>query len=69
MEIPQFGLLIISFLLMLVTLVLAFVPILPGPLMPWAVGIVYGVLTGWQRITPLAAIIMTVLMLVGVTAD
>jgi uncharacterized protein YqgC (DUF456 family) len=54
---------------MVVTLILAFVPILPGPLMPWAVGIVYGALTGWQRVTPIAAIMMTLLMLVGVTAD
>jgi len=45
------------------------VPILPGPLMPWAVAIVYGVFTGWTRITPLAAIVMTLLMVVGVTAD
>ena len=62
-------LLILASIMMVVTLVLAFVPILPGPLMPWAVAIVYGILTGWQRITPLAAVIMTLLMLVGVTAD
>ncbi len=63
------SILLLATALMLVTLVLAFIPILPGPLMPWAVGIVYGIFTGWQRITPLAAIIMTLLMLVGVTAD
>lgn len=62
-------LLILATVMMLVTLALAFVPILPGPLMPWAVAIVYGVLTGWTRITPLAAIVISVLMVVGVTAD
>lgn len=62
-------LLILATAMMLITLVLAFIPILPGPLMPWAVGIVYGALAGWQRVTPLAAIIMTLLMLIGVTAD
>ncbi len=62
-------LLILATALMIVTLVLAFIPILPGPLMPWAVAIVYGILTGWQRVTPLAALIVTLLMLVGVTAD
>ncbi len=62
-------LLILATALMVVTLVLAFIPILPGSLMPWAVGIVYGLLTGWTRITPLAGVIMTLLMLVGVTAD
>jgi uncharacterized protein YqgC (DUF456 family) len=56
-------------ILMVITLVLAFVPILPGPLMPWAVAIVYGTITGWQRVTPVAAVIMTLLMLVGVTSD
>jgi uncharacterized protein YqgC (DUF456 family) len=69
LEISPTLLLILATALMIVTLVLAFIPILPGPLMPWAVAIVYGVLTGWQRVTPLAAIIMTLLMLVGVTAD
>jgi uncharacterized protein YqgC (DUF456 family) len=54
---------------MIITLVLAFIPILPGTLMPWAVGVVYGALTGWQRVTPVAAGVMTLLMLVGVTAD
>jgi uncharacterized protein YqgC (DUF456 family) len=69
LEISPTLLFVLATALMLVTLVLAFIPILPGPLMPWAVGIVYGILTGWQRITPLAALIMTLLMLVGVTAD
>lgn len=54
---------------MLITIGLSFIPILPGPLLPWAVGIVYGALTNWERLTPAAAVIMTVLMLVGVTAD
>lgn len=69
LEISPTLLLILATVLMLVTLVLAFIPILPGPLMPWAVAIVFGALTGWQRVTPLAAVIMTLLMLVGVTAD
>ena len=69
LELSAALLLILATVLMLVTLVLAFVPILPGPLMPWAVAIVYGALSGWQRVTPFAAIIMTVLMLIGVTAD
>jgi uncharacterized protein YqgC (DUF456 family) len=69
LTIDQNLLLVLASAMMVLTLILAFVPILPGPLMPWAVAIVYGVLTGWQRITPLAAVIMTLLMLVGVTAD
>lgn len=62
-------LLVLATALMIVTLVLAFIPILPGSLMPWAVGIVYGLLTGWTRITPFSAILITMLMLIGVTAD
>ena len=69
MQIDPTILLILATALMLVTLVLALIPILPGSLMPWAVGIVYGALTGWQRVTPAAAAVMTGLMLVGVTAD
>lgn len=69
MQVDPTLLLILASTMMVVTLVLAFIPILPGSLMPWAVGIVYGALTGWQRVTPVAAVIMTLLMLVGVTAD
>jgi uncharacterized protein YqgC (DUF456 family) len=54
---------------MLMAFGLSFVPILPGPLLPWAVGIAFGFLNSWQRLTPAAGISMTVLMLIGVTAD
>jgi uncharacterized protein len=69
MQLAPTLLLALATILMLVTIGLSFIPILPGPLLPWAVGIVYGALTGWQRLTPAAAVVMTVLMLVGVTAD
>jgi hypothetical protein len=68
-EIAPTLLLILTTLLMLVAVGLAFIPILPGPLLPWAVGVAFGFLDGWQRLTPAAGIIMTALMLVGVTAD
>lgn len=62
------SLLLVS-ILMLVAFILSFIPILPGPIIPWLVGIVFGFLNGWDRLTPAAGIVMTLLMLVGATAD
>lgn len=56
-------------LLMIGAFLLSFIPILPGPIIPWAVGIAFGILNEWQRLTPVAAIVMTALMVVGATAD
>jgi len=69
MQIDPNILLVLTTILMVVTLALSFLPILPGPLLPWAIGMVFGVLNGWERLTPAAALVMTALMLIGVTAD
>ena len=69
MQIDPNILLVLTTILMVVTLALSFLPILPGPLLPWAIGMVFGVLNGWERLTPAAALVMTALMLIGGTAD
>lgn len=55
--------------LMVIAAVVSFVPFIPGPALVWAIGIIYALLTelGIVGLTPV--IIMTVLMLIGSTAD
>lgn len=54
---------------MIVTLVLSFVPFVPGTAIIWAIGVVFAVLDGFQRATPAAIIVMTLLMVVGSTSE
>ncbi len=55
--------------LMVGTLVLSFVPILPGTALVWAVAMVFGALNEFQRFTPAAAVIATIIMIVSVSSD
>jgi uncharacterized protein len=68
-EFAPTALLIVGSILMVIAFALSFVPILPGPMIPWAVGIMIGLLGGWQRVTPTAGIIMTIGMLIAATGD
>ncbi|MBI5669099.1 MAG: DUF456 domain-containing protein [Chloroflexi bacterium] len=52
-----------------VTLALSIVPFVPGPAIIWAIGTVFAVLDGFQRATPAAIIIMTLLMVIGSTSE
>ncbi len=69
MEVTESLLIPLAVLGMIVTLVLSFVPFLPGTAMIWAIGVVFAVLDGFQRATPAAIIIMTLLMVVGSTSE
>lgn len=48
---------------------LAFIPFVPGPALVWVIGFAYALITDFERITVLAVILMTVLMLLGATSD
>jgi uncharacterized protein len=61
--------LFVTTVLMVITTLLAFVPILPGPVLPWAVAMVFGALDTFQRFTLPAAILATFVMGVGSTVD
>lgn len=69
MNIAQSGIILLSALLMFVALGLAFIPIMPGTLLVWAVGMITGVLVGFTRVTPIAAGLMTLVFLLGVSSD
>jgi uncharacterized protein YqgC (DUF456 family) len=42
---------------------------MPGPLLLWGISIGYGLLTNFQHLTILSAVIITALMLIGITKD
>lgn len=69
MDIAQSALITISVIVMVIGVILAFIPILPGTLIVWAIGIVTAFLNHFDRVTPAAAIIMTVLMVISLTSD
>lgn len=56
-------------ILLLIAFVLSFIPIMPGTMLVWGVAIVTALLDGFTRITPLAAIVFTIIMIIGVTSD
>lgn len=47
----------------------SFVPYIPGPVLVWGIGAAYAAFTGLERVTFLALIAMTGLMMIGSTAD
>ena len=69
MEIAESALITISIIVMVIGVLLAFIPVLPGALIVWAIGIVSAWANQFERITPAAAIAMTVLMLISMTSD
>ena len=69
MEITQAALVTISLIAMVIGVILAFIPVLPGALIVWAIGIVSAWANHFDRITPAAAIVMTLIMLVSLTSD
>ena len=69
MDLAEPTLILLATLLMIAALILSFVPILPGPLLVWAVTIIFAVIEGFQRITPAAAIGATAIMVLGSASD
>lgn len=69
MDLAEPTLILLATLLMIAALILSFVPILPGPLLLWAVTIIFAAVEGFQRITPVAAIGATGVMVLGSASD
>jgi len=59
---------VIALILMLLGTAASLLPVVPGPVVVWAIGMVYAALTRFAQITPLAAALMTGLMILGSTA-
>ena len=58
---------ILAVVLMIVAIVASLLPVVPGPALVWAIGLVYAALTGFTHVTWLSVGLMTVLMILGST--
>lgn len=61
-------LIFITLALMTLALLLIFIPAVPVSALEWAIAMVYGTLTGFTRLTPAAALLITVFMVIGSTS-
>ncbi len=69
MDLAESTLILIATILMIAGLMLSFVPVMPGPVLVWAVAIIFAVLEGFQRMTPAAVLVVTLLMIGGSASD
>jgi uncharacterized protein YqgC (DUF456 family) len=69
MSFAESGLTVIAGVLMVIALFASLLPFLPGPFMLWVISIVYGILTGFQHLTVLSAVVITALMIIATTKD
>ncbi len=69
MAIAETILILIAIVMMGVGLLLTLVPFLPGPMIVWGIGFVFALIDGFERVTLLALAAMTLLMILGSTAD
>lgn len=69
MDLAQTALVPLSIAAMVIGVILAFIPVLPGALIVWAIGVVSAYLDQFDRITPAAAIAMTVIMVISLSSD
>ena len=61
--------LLIAVGLMFMSFAFVVIPFVPAPLVMWLVAIGYAVFDGFDRITILTSILLTLLMIIGVTVD
>lgn len=59
----------LALMLMIGAALVSAIPFLPGPVLVWGIGLVYAALTNFERATPAAALVMTLLMLAGATSE
>jgi hypothetical protein len=69
MEIAESALLILTLLLMVGAALLSIFPILPGPVLVWAIATVYAASTRFERATPVAVVVITLMMIAAATSD
>jgi uncharacterized protein YqgC (DUF456 family) len=59
----------LALILMILALFLVVIPVIPVAAVEWAIAMVFGALTAFERLTVPAAIIMTVFMIIGSTSQ
>jgi uncharacterized protein YqgC (DUF456 family) len=60
---------IITLALMFFSLLLIFIPVVPVTALEWAIAVIFGAVTGFSRMPILSVVIVTVLMILGVTSN
>ncbi|MEM6283365.1 MAG: DUF456 domain-containing protein [Chloroflexota bacterium] len=60
---------VMTLILMIVAGAVSFIPVLPGPALVWAIGLIYAAATGFAEVSVTAVVWMTLLMIIGSTAD
>jgi len=60
---------VLVLLLMIVALALVIIPVVPVAAVEWAIFMIFGALTGFDRLTPAAALVATVFMVIGSTSQ
>ncbi len=60
-------LLIIAVVLMIIAIIASFLPVVPGPAIVWAIGVLFAGLTEFRQVTVLSVALMTILMILGST--
>lgn len=56
-------------ILMILALFLVFIPVVPVAAVEWAIALVFGALTAFERLTIPAAVVMTAFMIIGSTSQ
>jgi uncharacterized protein YqgC (DUF456 family) len=69
MELADSALIAVAIILMAIGALLSVVPLMPGPLLVWGVGVIFAVIDGFERLTVPALAAMTVLMIAGSTSE
>ena len=59
---------VITVLVMVGCLSLILIPSVPVTALEWAIALIFGFLTGFERFTPTAAVVATILMVIGSTS-
>jgi uncharacterized protein YqgC (DUF456 family) len=68
LEMGESLLIILTIAAMIISLFLILIPAVPVSALEWALALIFGALTGFTRLTPIAAIIVTVFMALGSTS-
>jgi uncharacterized protein YqgC (DUF456 family) len=61
--------LVVTVIVMIIGTFAAFLPLVPGPLLVWFGVVLYAVATGFHEVTLPATVLLTLLMLLGITSD
>ena len=68
-ELAESALMVIALVLMALSVLISIIPFISGPLLQWVIVLVFALLTGFDRVTVPAFVMITVIMLAAITSD